>query len=260
MGRSSGSTPRSRTSLIISPPARAVGPLFSTLSLGRGRARRLGSGGLVLLVPELRLPQLHLVAVRVRDPRELAVLVRFRALEDLDAGRPKVREELVEVIDSVVDHERRVAGREPRGIPLGDVPDGEAAILGPVVRLPQHGAAPRLQRYPQVLLIPYCQCLVVPLALEEHAANAGHPRHPSPPRRSMRTAVWGLVGTVEGACPSRLHNGGGSRLHARRPAPRLVPGRLYHLMRTTSITPPDSSRLTSREPSINSASDPPTQR
>jgi hypothetical protein len=56
---------------------------------------------LVLLVPELRLPQLHLVAVRIDDPGEFAVLVRFRALEELDAGRLEVREETVEVIDPV---------------------------------------------------------------------------------------------------------------------------------------------------------------
>src|SRR5690606_41694387 len=122
--------------------------------------------------------------------------------EDLDAGRPEVREQLVQVIGPVVDHERRVAGREPRRVRLRDVPDGEAAVLGAVVGPPQHGAAPRLQRYPQVLLVPCRECLVVALALEEHAADARHPRHPSPPRRSMRTAVWSLVGTLEG--PARV--------------------------------------------------------
>src|SRR5262245_13431196 len=72
--------------------------------------------GLVLLVPDLRLPQLHLVAVRIDDPRELAVLMRFRAFEDLDSGSPEVREQFAEVIDPVVDHEGRVAGREPLGV------------------------------------------------------------------------------------------------------------------------------------------------
>src|SRR5690606_30381053 len=158
--------------------------------------------GLVLLVPEHRPPQLYLAAVRVDDPRELAVLVRFRTPEDLDAGRPEVREQLVQVVDPVVDHERRVAGREPRGVRLRDAPDGEAAVLGPVLPPPQDGAAPRLQPQPQVLLIPRRQCRGIALALEEHAANARHPRHPSPPRWSLCTAVCSLVGTLEG--PARV--------------------------------------------------------
>src|SRR5262249_53285037 len=74
--------------------------------------------GLVLLVPDLRLPQLHLVAVRIDDPRELAVLMRFRTFEDLDPGRPEVRQKLAQVIDPVVDHKGRVAGREPLGVRL----------------------------------------------------------------------------------------------------------------------------------------------
>src|SRR5262245_28650121 len=81
--------------------------------------------GLVLLVPQLRLPQLHLVAVRIDDPRELAILVRFRALENLDSAGAEVREQLAQVIDPVVDHERCVAGREPLGVRLRDGPDGE---------------------------------------------------------------------------------------------------------------------------------------
>src|SRR4026209_194490 len=74
-----------------------------------GQTQRRVLAGLVLLVPGLRLPQFHLVAVRIDDPRELAVLVRFRTLEDLDAGRQEVRKKLAEVIDPVVDHEGCVA-------------------------------------------------------------------------------------------------------------------------------------------------------
>jgi len=41
--------------------------------LSKENVRR--SNGLVLFVPDLRFPQLHFVAVRIGDPRELAVLV-----------------------------------------------------------------------------------------------------------------------------------------------------------------------------------------
>src|SRR5262249_23658263 len=116
---------------------------------------------------------------RIEDPCELAVLMRFRAFEDLDSGRLEAHEQLAEVIDAVVDHEGRVAGREPLGVPLGDVPDGEAFVLASVLRPPQHGAAPRRQRHPQVLLIPRRQCRVVPRALEEHAPDPGDFRHRS---------------------------------------------------------------------------------
>jgi len=45
-----------------------------------------GSGSLVLVRPEHRLPQLDLVSVGVDDPSELPILVRLRALQDLDPG------------------------------------------------------------------------------------------------------------------------------------------------------------------------------
>src|SRR5688572_12758680 len=54
----------------------------------RGRCPRpLASGAFVLVVPELRLPELDLVFVRVHDPRKLAVLVRFGSLDDFHTAR-----------------------------------------------------------------------------------------------------------------------------------------------------------------------------
>src|SRR6185436_3000047 len=66
------------------------------------------SGAFVLVVPELRLPQLDLVFVGVHDPRELPVLVRFGPLNDSNAGRAQLLQQRGEIVDAVVDHEGRV--------------------------------------------------------------------------------------------------------------------------------------------------------
>src|SRR5262245_41948793 len=72
-----------------------------------------GSGTFVLLIPRHRLPQLDLVAIQIEDPRELAVLVRFRTANRFDAAGAKLREQLGEIVHAVVDHERRIARAEP---------------------------------------------------------------------------------------------------------------------------------------------------
>src|SRR5687768_15663802 len=97
------------------------------------------SGSLVLLVPRLRLPELDLVAVRVHDPRELAVLVRFGSLDDRHALRTQLLEQPIEVVDAVVDHERRRARTEPLAVLPRHMPHREASIFGLVVRPSENG-------------------------------------------------------------------------------------------------------------------------
>src|SRR5690349_9391328 len=92
---------------------------------------------LVLVVPGHRLPELDLVVVGIEDPGELAVLVRLGPLEDLDAGRAQLGEELVEVVDPVVDHEARLARAEPVAVRARDVPRGHALVVGMIVGPPQ---------------------------------------------------------------------------------------------------------------------------
>src|SRR5690606_31882907 len=63
------------------------------------------SAGLVAVIPPDRLPELDLVAVRVHHPGELAVLVRLRAIDCLDAGGLQLCQQRVEIVDAVIDHE-----------------------------------------------------------------------------------------------------------------------------------------------------------
>src|SRR4051812_47091394 len=91
------------------------------------------SGFLVLVVPELGLPELDLVFVWVEDPRKLPVLVRFGSLDDFPPRRAQLLHQRAEIIDAVVDHEGRVAGAEPLAVFVRDMPGGDASILGLVV-------------------------------------------------------------------------------------------------------------------------------
>src|SRR4051794_30035728 len=76
-----------------------------------------------------RFPQLDLVFVRVHDPRKLAVLVRLGSLEDWHTRRTQLLEQLIEIVDTIVDHEARVARAEPLAVFSRDVPHRHASIL-----------------------------------------------------------------------------------------------------------------------------------
>src|SRR6267142_3730882 len=136
---------------------------------------------LVLVCPDHRLPQLDLVSLRIDDPGELAVLVRLRPLQDVDAGSLQAGDQLEKIVDPVVDHERRVARPEPFAVPFGDVPGRDAAILGRVVGPPEDRAAELLERYLEMISIPGRESAAVLSRLEEDAADAGDPRHRSLP-------------------------------------------------------------------------------
>src|SRR5438552_6053439 len=139
------------------------------------------SGTFVLVVPDLRLPELDLVFVWVHDPRKLAVLVRFGSLDDFHTPRTQLLQQLAEVVDPVVDHEGRFAWAEPLAVLLRDMPYSKALILGLIGRPFEDSAAKVFQRHAQVLPIPRCQCNTVAFALEEDAADSGNLRHRCPP-------------------------------------------------------------------------------
>src|SRR5262249_37344522 len=124
-----------------------------------------------------RLPQLDLVAIGIHDPGELAVLVGVGSLHDLDAVLLELREQRRQVVDPVVDHEAGGAGAEPLRLALGDVPDGEPAILGVIVGPPQDRATPVLERQAQIVSIPGSETLVIRRRLEEHATDPSHTGH-----------------------------------------------------------------------------------
>src|SRR5262245_35755969 len=145
---------------------------------------RSTSGPLVLVVPDHRLPELDLVPIRIHDPRELAVLVRFGSADDFHSARTKLREHLAEVVDSVVDHEGRITWAEPLAVAFRDMPHREAPVLGSVVRPFEDSTSKVLQRHAQMLLIPGCQRGATALALEEDAADSSDLCH----RR--RLLVW----------------------------------------------------------------------
>src|SRR6185503_4762711 len=144
------------------------------------------SSALVLLVPDLRFPQLDFVPIRIQDPRELAVLVRLGSLERFNTARAQLRQQLDEIVDAVIDHEGAPARAEPLTVLLRDMPHGEAAILGAIFRPFEDGAAPSLQRHAQVLAIPGGQRSVVMRALEEDAADSGDLGHRSLLSRKVR--------------------------------------------------------------------------
>src|SRR6266496_1434439 len=135
----------------------------------------------VLGVPDLRLPELDLVFVRVHDPSELAVLVRFGSLDDFHTPRTQLLQQLAEVVDPVVDHEGRFAWAEPLAVFLREMPHSKASILGLVVRPFEDSAAKVFQPHAQVLPIPRCQRGAVAFTLEEDAADSGNLRHRCPP-------------------------------------------------------------------------------
>src|ERR1044072_7235909 len=92
------------------------------------------SGGLVLVIPEHRLPELHLVPVRIHDPCELSVFIRLGASDDFDPIRAQLRYQLVKVVNAVVDHERRVTWAEPLAVFSCDTPHSEPLVFGLVIR------------------------------------------------------------------------------------------------------------------------------
>src|SRR5690606_5009465 len=124
------------------------------------------SGALVLVVPRHRLPEFDLVAVRIHDPRELAVLVRFRTLDDVHAVRAQLHEQFIEVVDPIVDHERGLTRAEPLAVLFRERPYREAAVGCLVVRPSEDRAAPALPGHAEMLPVPRRERGAVALALQ----------------------------------------------------------------------------------------------
>ncbi len=139
------------------------------------------TSALVAVIPAFWLPQLDLVAVRIHDPGELAVLVRFRALPDFDAGCFQLGNHAGHVVDAVVDHERRGAGPEPVAVLRRDMPDGNAVVIGLVILPVEYAAAEILKADAEVPLVPRRQLARIPPGLEKHTAYTGYFCHRAAP-------------------------------------------------------------------------------
>src|ERR1041385_7430167 len=118
-----------------------------------------------------RLPQLDSIALGIHDPAEPPVLRVLDLLVDPHALGPQRREQAVQVMHAIVDHERRRAGREVLRVRGKQRPRGRAWTL-PIER----GAAPLLHVDAEVLLVPGTESLRI-LGLEEDATDAGHTLH-----------------------------------------------------------------------------------
>ena len=55
------------------------------------------------------LPELDAMALRVGDPREATVLILMALVTNVDTFRAKLRNQSVEIIDAVIEHEGRLA-------------------------------------------------------------------------------------------------------------------------------------------------------
>src|SRR5687767_2848576 len=128
---------------------------------------------LVLVVPELRFPELDLVAVWIHDPRERAVLVKLGPLHDLHVVAAQLLEHPGHVIDAIVDHEARLARAEPLAIGRSEMPHGEAFVLRVIVGPPQDRTAEIFERDAEILLIPSSEQLRIALRPEKHSADSG---------------------------------------------------------------------------------------
>src|SRR5262249_50592096 len=132
--------------------------------------------------------------------REFSVLVSVGTLQDLYAVSLQLRQEFVQVVDAVVDHEAGGTRAEPLGVLVGDMPHGDAVARGLVVGPFENRAAPRLALYSPVLVVPLRELLVIVGGLKKHTADPCDLRHQAsiqlrlPERRVARALGVGVHG------------------------------------------------------------------
>src|SRR3989475_7461537 len=120
-----------------------------------------------------RLPQLDPVPFGVRDPAEPAVLGVLDFRVDVDPFFPQHREETIEVLHPVVDHERGASFAEIRGLRGKDRPD---RVPSPPRRFSSSPGEERDQSVnlePEVFAIPAGERLRI-FRLEEDASDSRH--------------------------------------------------------------------------------------
>src|SRR5438128_1415569 len=148
-----------------------------------------------VLVRLRRLPQLDPVAFGVRNPAESAVLGILDFRVDVDPFFPQHREKTVEVLHTVVDHERGASFAEIRGLRGKDRPDRVPSAPGGFPGSPGEERDQPVNLEPEVLAIPAGERLRI-LRFEEDASD---PRHADSafsnghrtggPRRRIRVSV-----------------------------------------------------------------------
>src|SRR5690242_531274 len=84
----------------------------------------------LLLLWSQRLPQFDLVAVRIVDPREAAIVCVLALGIDLDAFFLQTFKQRIQVVHDVVHHERGLAGLEVLGVLREHGPDRHMLLVG----------------------------------------------------------------------------------------------------------------------------------
>src|SRR5205807_10403022 len=88
-----------------------------------------------------RFPELDAVAFGIHDPGEAAVIVVLALGVNFDAFAAELRQQSIEVVHAIVDHETGLAGVEVFGVAREEGPDGYGFALAAIKLLPaKHGA------------------------------------------------------------------------------------------------------------------------
>ena len=136
------------------------------------------------------------MALRIGDPREMAVLILVALVSDLDTLRAQLRNQSVEIIDSVIEHESRLARAKVGRVLLEEGPHrGPEPIR--IVALPplQDSPAAGLDGQPEVSAIPLSERVYITSAKESAAESRDSGR-----RRLVGAGLRGagLVRCLEG--------------------------------------------------------------
>lgn len=118
------------------------------------------------------------------------MLVRLGPFDNRDAFAPQFREQTLEIIDAIINHEARLARAKRLAVPPSHVPDGRAAIGTRVFRPLQERAAPGFKHEPKVTRVPSRELLLIRLRFEEHAPNSSDSCHGLPYQTLDAGGTW----------------------------------------------------------------------
>lgn len=121
-------------------------------------------------MPRCGLPELDAVTLRVGDPRETTVLILMALVSDLDALRAQLRDQSVEIIDAVIEHESRLAGTKVGRVLVEEGPDRGSEPIRIIALAPlQDGPAARLDGESEMSAVPLSERVYITSAKESAA-------------------------------------------------------------------------------------------
>src|SRR5262249_39660431 len=145
-------------------------------------------------------------ALRIDDPPELPILGVIGLLEDVASLGAKRLEERGEVIDAVIDHERRLARRELVS-PGGSDQPGRGSLDGVAagVRPSERGPAPVWNVDAEMGLVPGAECGRI-LRVKEDASDSRDSLHQRSSRISGRCTAYRLPAPARSTRASPLQH------------------------------------------------------